>query len=239
MTALSGIPNQVRSTFGHQHLLRKVDRQLLKWAYQRPYEDSPLIKALIFVGDIPFWLIVVFIAAFAGEVLNSEPFRELVIQLVFGLIVGGLACSLCKAGVKRRRPYANNQLQQDLNMRIQNRDPGHASKEFESFPSGHVLWTTICVCLICSQSGNPFVLLIGWMIPAMVFLRLHLGVHYPSDVFASLVLGSISVALTSYVAPGIIEAANGLREHAGYLYGYWALIGSLVIAGYKVWSKRV
>jgi membrane-associated phospholipid phosphatase len=239
MTAASAIPNQIRSTYGHPQLLRKIDGQLLKWAYQRPYEDSPLIKALMFVGDIPFWLIVVFIAAFAGEVLNSEPFRELVIQLLFGLIVGSLACSLCKAGVKRRRPYADSQLQQDLDMRIQNRDPGHASKELESFPSGHVLWTTICVCLICSQSGNPFVLLIGWMIPAMVFLRLHLGVHYPSDVFASLVLGSISVSLTSYVAPGIIEAANGLREHAGYLYGYWALIGSLVIAGYKVWSKRV
>lgn len=239
MSAVSGIPNQVRSTYGHQQLLGRIDGQLLKWAYQRPYEDSLPIKALIFMGDAPFWLIVVFIAALAGEVLNSEPFRELVIQLVFGLIVGGLACSVCKAGVKRRRPYANNQLQQDLDMRIQNRDPGHASKEFESFPSGHVLLTTICVCLICSQSGYPYVLLIGWMIPAMVFLRLHLGVHYPSDVFAGLVFGSISVALTSSVAPGIIEYTNGLREHAGYLYGYWALISSLVIAGYKMWSKRV
>lgn len=239
MTTVSGLANQVRSTYGHQQLLGKIDRQLLKWAYQRPYEDSLLMKALIFMGDVPFWLIVVFIAAFAGEVLNSEPFRQLVIQLVFGLIVGGLAILVCKAGVKRRRPYANNQLQQDLGMRIQNRDPGHGSKELESFPSGHVLLTTVCVSLICSQCGYPYVLLIGWMIPAMVFLRPHLGVHYPSDVLVSLVFGSICAALTSSVAPGIIEYTNGLREHAGYLFGYWALMSSLVVAGYKMWLKRV
>jgi len=219
--------------------LKEIDRKLLKWAYQRPYKNSFPIRALIFMGDGPFWLIVLFMAAFAGQLLNSEPLRRLVIQLMFALMIGNLIFLLCKTRVKRRRPYANDQLQQDLNIIIENRDPGHGSKEFESFPSGHVLWTTICVSLICFQFGSVYVLLIGWMIPAMIYLRLHLGVHYPSDVLSSLVLGSMNVALTLFVAPAIVEYANRLRAHTGYHYGYWAFISGYVIVGFKSWLKRV
>lgn len=221
-----------------QHL-KKIDRKLLKWAYQRPYKNSFLIKALIFMGDGPFWLIVLFMAAFSGQLLDHEPLRQLVIQLIFGLMIGNLIFLVCKKNVKRKRPYADDQLQQDLNMKIQNRDPGHGSKAFESFPSGHVFWTTICVSLICFQFGSVYVLLLGWMIPAMIFLRLHLGVHYPSDVFASFVLGSINVALTLYIAPDIVEYANSLRKYPGYHYGYWAFISWYLIVGFKSWLKRV
>jgi hypothetical protein len=63
------------------------------------------------------------------------------------------------------------ELQQDLQIEIQNRDPGHGSKEFESFPSGHVYWTTICVRIICVQYGLLAVFLFGWMIPTMLYLR--------------------------------------------------------------------
>jgi undecaprenyl-diphosphatase len=219
--------------------VKDIDRQLLKWAYQRPYENSLTIKALIFTGDAMFWLIVLFIAAFTGQLLNSEPLKQLVIQLILGSMIGILLFLLCKTYVKRRRPYANDQLQQDLNIKIQNRDPVYASKEFESFPSGHVLWTTMCVSLICFQFGYMYVLVIGWMIPAMIYLRPHLGVHYPSDVLASLVLGSIIVSLTLFIAPGIVEYTNRLRQHTVYLYGYWAFIICYIIVGFKIWLKRV
>lgn len=219
--------------------LKKIDRQLLMWAYQRPFENSIFIKALIFMGDGPFWMVVLFFTALTGQLFNSESFRQLVILLMFGLMISNLIFVLCKTYVKRRRPYADLQLQQELNMEIENRDPGHGSKELESFPSGHVLWTTISVSLICFQFGLIPVLLFGWMIPAMVYLRLHLGVHYPSDVLASLVLGGINVALTVLIAPGLMEYTNGLRDHAGYLYGYWAFISGFIIVGFKSWLKRV
>lgn len=209
------------------------------WAYQRPFENSIFIKALIFMGDGPFWMVVLFFTALTGQLFNSESFRQLVILLMFGLMISNLIFVLCKTYVKRRRPYADLQLQQELNMEIENRDPGHGSKELESFPSGHVLWTTISVSLICFQFGLIPVLLFGWMIPAMVYLRLHLGVHYPSDVLASLVLGGINVALTVLIAPGLMEYTNGLRDHAGYLYGYWAFISGFIIVGFKSWLKRV
>ena len=219
--------------------LKKIDRQLLKRAYQRPFKNSFPIKALIFMGDGPFWMIILFIVALAGEWLNSDSFRQLAVSLMFGLMTSNVAFVLCKTWVKRRRPYANPELQQDLQLVIQNRDPGHGSKELESFPSGHVLWTTLCVSLICFQFGYAAVFLLGWMIPAMVYLRLHLGVHYPSDVLASLVLGTITVAATLLAVPHIKEFNAGLRGHAGYLYGYWAFISAFLIIGFKSWLKRV
>jgi hypothetical protein len=106
-------------------------------------------------------MIVLFITALTGQLMNNELFRQLVIQLIIGFLISNPVFVLCKSNVKWRRPYANAQLQQDLNMEIQNRDPGHGSKQLESFPSGHVLWTTICVSLIGFQSGYVSALFLG------------------------------------------------------------------------------
>ncbi len=219
--------------------LKLIDIRLLKWAYQRPFKRSFPVKALIFIGDAPFWMIVLFFAALIGQLINSESFRQLSVMLMFGLFISNIVFVLCKTYVKRRRPYANVELHQEFHIKIQNRDPGHGSKELESFPSGHVLWTTLCVGLICSQFGSIAVLLFGWMIPTMMYLRLYLGVHYPSDILASLILSSINVAMTLLIAPGIMKYINGLRDHSGYIYGYWAFVTVFVIFGFKFWLKRV
>jgi membrane-associated phospholipid phosphatase len=219
--------------------LKEIDRQLLKWAYQRPYKNSLPIKALIFTGDAMFWMMFLFVTAIAGQLLNSEPLKQLTIQLMLASLIGIIIFLLCKTHVKRRRPYANDQLQQDLNIKIENRDTCYASKQFESFPSGHVLWTTISVSLICFQFGFAYVLLLGWMIPAMIYLRPHLGVHYPSDVFVSLVLGIIIVALILFIAPGIMKYTNSLRGNAVYTYGYWAFVICFMTIAVKIWLKRI
>jgi membrane-associated phospholipid phosphatase len=154
-------------------------------------------------------------------------------------MIGNVAFVLCKTRVKRKRPYADAELKQYLRIGIKNRDPDHGSKELESFPSGHVLWTTLCVCLIVYQFGFISVILFGWMIPAMMYLRLHLGVHYPSDVLAALTLGTINIIITLLIAPGLLEYLSGLRDHASYLIGYWAFVSVFLIVGFKSWLKRV
>ena len=192
--------------------LIRIDRQLLKWAYQKPFKQSISITALIFMGDGPFWMIVVFVAALIGQLKNIESFYQLSILLMFGLMISNISFVLCKTKVKRKRPYANVELQQHLQIEIKNRDPGHGSKELESFPSGHVLWTTLCVSLIYSQFGYISLILFGWMIPTMVYLRLYLGVHYPSDVLAALALGSVNVLITLLLTPGLLEFLNELKN---------------------------
>ena len=146
-------------------------------------------------------MIVVVITALSGQLLPSKSLAQLSIILMFGLIISNMVIAPIKTYVKRKRPYADLELQRDLHINIENRDTGHGSKELESFPSGHLLWTTLSVSLICYQYGYLAVLLLGWMIPAMIYLRLHLGVHYPSDVLGGLVIGASTAAITVLVAP--------------------------------------
>jgi len=219
--------------------LAKVDRQLLKWAYKKPFKQSISLKVLIFMGDGPFWMLVVFVAALLGQLLNIKSFYQLSIMLMFGLIISNIVFVFCKNKVKRKRPYANSELKQDLKIDIQNRDPGHGSKELESFPSGHVLWTTVCVCILIFKFGLISLILFGWMIPTMVYLRLYLGVHYPSDVLAALALGSINVVITLVLAPGLLEYLSGFKNNTSFLLGYWTFISVFLIVGFKSWLKRV
>lgn len=191
------------------------------------------------MGDGPFWMLVVFIAAITGQILKIASFNEVAVQLILGLSIGQVLFALLKTNVRRSRPYANLELQQDLQIEIQNRDPGHGSKEFESFPSGHVYWTTICVSIICVQYGLLAVFLFGWMIPTMLYLRPHLGVHYPSDTIAGLVLGGIIVFTTLLAAQFVLDFISVYQEQTIYLICYWTFISVFLIVGYISWQKRV
>ena len=219
--------------------LVQLDKNLLKWAYQRPFNNTPMIKALIFMGDAPFWMLIIVMAALAAQILNSTAFDQLAMALMLGLTIGHLTFGQLKVRVKRRRPYANPALQESLNITINNRDPGHASKEFESFPSGHVFWTTLSASLIAFQFGVVGAMLFGWMIPAMMFLRPHLGVHYPSDTLAGLTLGIVMASITHAVFPYVWEVITPLKSSPNYVYGYWLFIGAFLVVGVKSWLKRV
>lgn len=219
--------------------LIKLDKQLLKWAYQRHFEDSAYVKTLIFMGDGPFWMITVFISALTGQLLNNSSLAQLSIILMLGLALGNFVFTPLKSYVKRLRPYADTGLHQDLNIIIINRDPGHGSKELESFPSGHVLWTTLCISLICFQYGLIAVILFGWMIPTMIFLRPYLGVHYPSDALAGLVIGSTLSAIIMLISPIVLNFLDTLKDFHSYIYGYWVFITIFLIVGFKSWLKRV
>lgn len=221
-----------------QYLIN-IDKKLLKWAYQSRFKHIFPIKVLIFMGDGPFWMIVIFISALIGQLLDIESYTQLSVFLIFGFIISNLVFTPLKTYVKRRRPYANLELHKYLDVEIQNRDPGHASKELESFPSGHVLWTTLCVGLICFQYGYLAVLLFGWMIPTMIYLRPHLGVHYPSDVLAGMAIGSITVAIILLISPELINFIKNIKDHTGYVFGYWAFVSVFLIFGFKSWLKRV
>ena len=191
------------------------------------------------MGDGPFWLTVVFIIALLGSLSRNESLYQLSILLMVGLIISNIAFVFLKTKVKRKRPYADIEMQRHIKIEISNRDPGHGSKELESFPSGHVLWTTVCVCILIYKLGMLALIMFGWMIPAMVYLRLYLGVHYPSDVLAALALACIHVAVTLLVAPVIIDHFNGYRDHTIFHLGYWFFIGVFIFVGFKSWLKRV
>lgn len=229
-----------------------VDTLLLKWIYQRPFKRTWLIKALIFIGDGPSWMLVVFFSALLAQAsllldllfLSNESlqnFGMLANLLMLGLIIGNFVFVPMKERIQRRRPYANPELQEKLNIEIINRDPGHGSKELESFPSGHAMWTTLCVGIICSLFGWPAVALVGWLIPAMILLRPYLGVHYPSDALLGFLIGVAIAAIVIAMTPLVAEGTHYLQQLAGVYYwlGYWLFITFFLYKGMKSWLRRV
>ncbi len=212
---------------------------ILKWAYQRSYKPTFIIKALIFMGDGPFWLIIMATAAFIGQAFDASPYEQVAILLMFGITITNFVITPLKKKTKRKRPYANRQMQDELKLEISNRDPDHGSKELESFPSGHAVWTSLSVGIISFQFGYIALLLLGWMIPAIMYLRPHLGVHYPSDVVAGFFVGIINAMITIYFAPLILGLIANMKDNNFYTYGYWAFILFFLYIGYKSWLKSV
>jgi membrane-associated phospholipid phosphatase len=219
--------------------LSEIDKRLLKWLYRRRFNHPYVLKTLIFVGDGPFWMAVMFVCALTGQMAGNETLNRLAVLLMCGFALSNLMFVPSKTYVKRLRPYADHELQQYLGIVIENRDPGHGSRENESFPSGHVLWTTLAVTFICYQYGYPAVILTGWLVPVMMCLRPHLGVHYPSDVLAGLVIGSINAAAVIAVTPRLMTFISSMQKNSGFIYGYWMFIGMFLIVGFKSWLKRV
>ncbi|BBM00293.1 phosphatidylglycerophosphatase [Microbulbifer sp. GL-2] len=217
----------------------RLDQNLLKWAYRRSYRKSNLLDILVLTGDAPFWMLSVFFFAAAGEFYNSLALENISILLMFALIISNLLYTPLKRHFKRLRPYADENLQKLLGIQINNRDPGSASKAIESFPSGHVVWTSVSVIVICSQFGWPAVLLLGWLIVAMIFLRPYLGVHYPSDTLAGLALGSAVGVLTIHLSPALINLLKYVKGHNLLIFVYWACIGLFLFFGFKSWKHRI
>ncbi len=219
--------------------LQKLDRNILKCFYMLPYRETMFVKFLIFIGDGPFWLLVLLLSSLTGQIFEIESLNRLSIMLMIGFFISNYIFTFLKTFIKRKRPYANPATQALLGIKIINRDKGHGSKENESFPSGHALWTTLSVSLICFQYGLSSFLIIGWLIPVILFLRLYLGVHYPSDTLAGALLGIVvaisSLLLTNLVFPLLYAYYTDVR----YIIGYWLFLAVFLFLGMKSWLKRV
>ena len=115
-----------------------------------------------------------------------KKYRKLGIGMPIAMAMGLLVCNIIlKPGVARIRPYDFKELhfQETIKLLID------AQHDF-AFPSGHT---------IASFEACTVLMLANWKmgIPATIlailiaFSRLYLYVHYPTDVFASVILGTL------------------------------------------------
>ncbi len=219
--------------------MKQIDAQFLKKSYLSRFGEFLPLKLLIFMGDGPFWLLILGLSAILGIFAGQDAFLKLSMLILMGFSLAQLAFIPSKLFIKRRRPYANIQLQKNIGIVIENRDPGHGSKEMESFPSGHLYWTTMSVIFICYQFGFPGIIISGWMIPAMFYLRLYLGVHYPSDALAGLLMGSATALFAILILPAAFAVHESFKSFEQYPALYLVFILLFIISGYRSWLKRV
>ena len=136
--------------------------------------------------------------------------RKTGLGMAFALAMGLVVCNLTlKPMVARIRPY---DLQAELGVTI-NLLQG-AMHDF-SFPSGHTIASFEAATVLLKNSkkmGIP-----AYILAVMVaFSRLYLYVHYPTDVIASIILGTIFAlignALAGVIAPKIHFGKRGKYE---------------------------
>ena len=150
-----------------------------------------------------FWMIV------AAVLFIIPKTRKTGLGMAIAMVIGLLVCNVTlKPLVARIRPY---DLQAELGITIQLL--GERMHDF-SFPSGHTIASFEAAVVMLKNSKK-----LG--IPAMIlavlisFSRLYLYVHYPTDVFVSIILGTLFALIGDAVA-GLIAPKLGTGKKGKY-----------------------
>jgi len=106
--------------------------------------------------------------------------------------------------VKRERPFVSLK---DVYYRKDN-----SPTDRYSFPSGHTTTAfSIATSLTLRYPDKPAVIAVSYLYATVIgYGRIYLGVHYPSDVFAGMIIGSGSAALVYAFRKEIIDFKNNL-----------------------------
>ena len=150
----------------------------------------------VFYGAVP--------AAWAGAAVTQEPhlraaaYRLTLTQgVTYGLVVG------TKHLVGRPRPYVHR----PVRARAARHQPPAPGDAYLSFPSGHAALSAALVTSWGASYPRWYVLGPGalWA-TAIALSRVHLGVHYPSDILAGTILGTGVALLVHHLRETITPA---------------------------------
>lgn len=109
-------------------------------------------------------------------------------QYVFAICLNTLLIGLLKYTVDRPRPFITHETIEQI-----------AEASSPSFPSGHTAFafTTAVVLVLMFRDLKLRGLILCWAL-LVAYSRLALGVHYPSDVLGSMLLGSTVAFISTY-----------------------------------------
>ncbi|MCP2045912.1 phosphatase PAP2 family protein [Pontibacter sp. HSC-36F09] len=109
-------------------------------------------------------------------------------QYVFAMGLNILFIGLLKYTIDRPRPFVTHDTIEQI-----------AEASSPSFPSGHTAFAFTAAVVLVLMFRNPALrgLLLTWAF-LVAYSRLALGVHYPSDVLGSMLLGSAAAYLATY-----------------------------------------
>ena len=179
------------------NLAVSFDLPILDWIQanlQSDFMDVAMPLITLLSEDGIFWMVL------ATILLLIPSQRRSGLGMWLALAMGLILCNMIlKPLVGRIRPYVFQE--QFYGVHIKLLIDGLSDN---SFPSGHTIAAfEACVALLCGNKklGIPAVI----MAILVAFSRLYLYVHYPTDVFASIILGSILAVLGYWLAGKIIK----------------------------------
>ncbi|MEO6134402.1 MAG: phosphatase PAP2 family protein [Ginsengibacter sp.] len=170
--------------------LYRIDLHLLE--YINHERIKPLDSFLIFITNTSYYIAfaiptILLIYAF---IKNRGKLKRQCYLLLSSLIINSLIIYIIKRVVNRQRPFEVDSFIEKL-----------TSAGSPSFPSGHTGDVfLIATALTLLFSKQRWWLLVVWIWAFIVaYSRLALGVHYPSDVVASMIISSsIAIGVNSF-----------------------------------------
>lgn len=164
-----------------------LDGEILLWIqmYLRHEVLTPVLTFITHLGDKGLFWIVLSLLLLIKKSTRKTGFLSLLSLLITFLIV-----NVCmKNGFARIRPY---ETLTDLLFLIEKQS------DF-SFPSGHSASSFASAVVLFKQLPKRYGIPILILAILIAFSRLYMGVHYPTDILAGILIGSIVALLIIFV----------------------------------------
>ena len=158
------------------------DLPILDWIAANlwcPFLDTVMPVITMFGDGGIFWI------AISVILLFTRKYRKVGLGMVFALSMGLLVCNIIlKPGVARIRPY-------DFQMEYFTKEIALIAGGMHdfSFPSGHTI-ASFEACTVLMLGNRKFGIPATVLAILVAFSRLYLYLHYPTDVIASIILGT-------------------------------------------------
>jgi undecaprenyl-diphosphatase len=156
--------------------IQELDQRFTTFAQaqDRPASMRALAIVLAHSGDSWFWILGLGILWWFG----NDYWKRLAVVMLLGIAVTALVVMVIKFSVRRSRP------QGDWGGIYRKTDP-------HSFPSGHAARMAMLAVLALGLGPLWLGLIMLVWAPLVGLARAVMGVHYPSDILAGMVLGVI------------------------------------------------
>lgn len=173
--------------------IRSGEQRMLIWANRRRVDNRLHVlmdrwfSTITHMGGATFTLL----ASLLCALLAPGPWRLAGWQSLLAVVISHLPVAIVKRKFKRLRPYQS----------LEGIFTGPKPLEDSSFPSGHTtaVFAWITPLLL---TGTPLSVM---LLPAAIIIafsvgwsRMHLGLHYPSDVAAGALLGTATAFVVRY-----------------------------------------